>query len=288
MQLNAKDKQLNAREYKPILDPNKFAGTDSDKDIVTGIIENQIDKQNNIGFRKTNEKKVKNVWYMDTDDQELHKKNHFTVRVKQKTAGNMNYDVTFKVRHADKKIVTSVDLYTIKHQPAFKLEKQKYEEDIISPFDSIFSVSTELEYKENPNLKTCDDIISIFPNLKLDGLKGKQLVEVNWFKAEETTYKMGEIVTDDAKKAEVEFSLWSVFHLPKDKPKSQGIKSPIIGEFDMDVSVKDLIKTGENDFDVFTDPAISEINDFYNQMQNQDIIGKKNKTKTEYVYNWKK
>ena len=56
----------------------------------------------------------------------------------------------------------------------------------------------------------------------------------------------------------------------------------------MDVSVKDLIKTGENDFDVFTDPAISEINDFYNQMQNQDIIGKKNKTKTEYVYNWKK
>ena len=74
MQLNAKDKQLNAREYKPILNPNKFAGTDSDKDIVTGIIENQIDKQNNIGFRKSNEKKVKNVWYMDTDGQELHKK----------------------------------------------------------------------------------------------------------------------------------------------------------------------------------------------------------------------
>ena len=107
--------------------------------------------------------------------------------------------------------------------------------------------------------------------------------------AEETTYKLGEIVvTDDVKKAEVEFSLWSVLPLPKDKPISQGIKSLVIGEIDMDVSVKDLIKTGGNESDVFTDPAISEIKDFYNQMQNQDITGKKNKTKTEYVYDYKK
>ena len=65
MQSNAKDKQLDAREYKLILDPNEICGTDNDRDMVTGIIESQIDRQNNIRFRKTNEKKVKNVWYMD-------------------------------------------------------------------------------------------------------------------------------------------------------------------------------------------------------------------------------
>jgi len=62
------------------------------------------------------------------------------------------------------------------------------------------------------------------------------LKEVNGLEFNETNYKSGEILSDGVKKAEVGFSVWSLSS--KDGiPTNDNI--PVIGEFDIDVDVKD-------------------------------------------------
>jgi hypothetical protein len=290
MQLDTNVGQLDSREYKLILDASQLTGTDKDRDEIMSVLEGQIDKQK-ITLKKPEEKKVKTVWYLDTDSHELYRNNNFTIRSKVKPGENKKYDVTFKARHKDKNLVKSYDLQNINQQPSYKIEEQKFEEDIILQSDSKlsmaskFSTSTELEYKDYPDLKTWNDVLSIFPKLKfpnpkLDVSKDTPLTIVNGLQFEETNYKSGEILFDGVKKAEVGFSVW----LSKNDNKL------VIGEFDMDVNVRDLVNNDKSVDDVFNDPVISEIDKLYKKMQMHypSIIDKTNTTKTEYVYNYKK
>ncbi len=223
---------------------------------------------------------------MDTDSHELYRNNNLTIRLKVKLGVNKNYDVTFKARHPDKNLAKSYDLQNINLQPNFEIEEQKYEEDIISQWDnefsmaSKFSISTELEYRETASLNTWNDVLSIFPYLKFDVSKDTPLSKVNGLEFEEINYKSGEILFDSIKKAEVGFSVWS---LP-------GIDNkPVIGEFNIDVKVKDLVNNEKSVEDIFDDPVIKEIDKLYKKMNMHypSIVDKNNTTKAEYVYNYK-
>ena len=297
MQLNTNTKQLNSKEYKLILDYRKFKGTENeDRAIVTSAIEDAI-KNQNLRFEKAlPEIREKKVWYLDTDKHELHNKK-FTVRVKEKW-GTIKQQATFKIRDSDKELVKSYDLFTVNQQPVFEIDEQKFEEDIIAKFkkdgglgpENKFSISTELKYNEEPNLKTCNDMLRIFPNLKLDVPQDSPLSDVNDLKVKETNYKLGEIYFKDKKKAEFGLSVWCILDKPDiDKPDIVRLP-PVIAEFDIDVNAKDLLPIDENNNDVFSDPAIAEIREFYNNMSSESIVDKTNKTmtKTEFVYNYKK
>ena len=68
----------------------------------------------------------------------------------------------------------------------FKRKQYKFEEDITTPFKSIFSVSSVFEYNEKPDLNSYNDIESIYPSLGLDiSDKNEKLVKVNDFEANE-------------------------------------------------------------------------------------------------------
>ena len=206
------------------------------------------------------------------------KKNNFLIRVKEKVSKNSNFDVAFKARHADKELVKGYDLFSVIKQPRFEIEEQKFEEDIITISESKFSVSIELKFEEKPNLNTWNDIIKIFPNLNLNVSDGQSLLVVNQIKVEETTYKLGEILFMNDKKAEVGLSVWCL---------SDKAQSPVIAEFDINVNANDLIQGVGNNNNVFDcDPAIGEINELYRKMHSQPIVDKNNKTMTKagYVY----
>jgi hypothetical protein len=46
-----------------------------------------------------------------------------------------------------------------------KNTKAKFEEDIISPFVSKFSISSEFQDKQNPKINTIGELQSLFPGL---------------------------------------------------------------------------------------------------------------------------
>ena len=132
--------------------------------------------------------------------------------MKEKISDHINYDVAFKVRDEDKELVKNYDLFKVNKQQDFKIEEQKFEEDLLSNSTSKFSITTELEYENSPDLKSWNDILAIFPNLKLDVSKDTPLSKVNddILKIKETTIKLGELLFEEVKKAEVEFSLWYI------------------------------------------------------------------------------
>ena len=96
----------------------------------------------------------------------------------------------------------SYDLFNINQQQGFEIEEQKFEEDLLSNSASKYSISTELEYKNNPDLKTWNDVLSIFPKLKLHVSKDTPLMKVNddILKIKETTFKLGELLFEGVKK----------------------------------------------------------------------------------------
>jgi hypothetical protein len=280
VQLNTKNKQISFREYKLVFNPSQFTGTDKDIDKMLGILEGQLSNQK-LTFEQTSDNpKVKKVWYLDNQEHELYQKNNFITRVKenQKKKGDVEFDVTFKIRTAKKEMLSSYDLFTLNPLFLSKMEEQKFEEDIVSDSTSRFSISTELEYKNYPALKTWNDVLSVFPNLVLDSISDNQLVRVNGLEVRETAYKLGKLLFQGEKKAEVGFSIWT-------NPSKS--KSPVIGEFDIDINVEDLNGNNDNNNDKFSDPAVSEINELYKKLQDHPVVYRDNVTKTEYIYKYK-
>jgi hypothetical protein len=189
----------------------------------------------------------------------------------------VEYDVTFKVRTSKKETLHSYDLYTLNPDLPYKLEEQKFEEDIVSNFTSKFSVSTDSEFRNNLSIETLEDVLTIFPNLTLRNIKDSKLVSVNNLVVEETSFKLGKIFYQDIKKAEVGFNVWT--------NPSKG-KSPLLGEFDIDINVDDLFSNNKNSNDKLSDPVVGAINRLYKTLRDNSLINKDNITKTEYVYQY--
>jgi hypothetical protein len=78
-----------------------------------------------------------------------------------------------------------------------KGSKLKFEEDIIAPYVSKFSMSAQYKDNENPEINTIDKLISIFPGLNNHGLKEGKLKKVNDFEAKEISCKIGKIPFDN-------------------------------------------------------------------------------------------
>jgi hypothetical protein len=291
MQINTNAKQFDFQEYKLILDPTELSGTESDKELVVKVIE-KIAKDLKLNFVQSEEKpKQRTVWYLDTDEHDFYKKNNFTVRIKQKEKdnGKLEYDVTFKIRTPEKDKTLTNDLEPITPQDEFKIEGEAntYEEDIISKGGSQFSLSTELEFKKDKyesrfNDATCADVLSIFPKLKLDVLENKVLSNVNGIKVQETSYEIGDLLFEDLTKAKIEFSIWCML----DDSKNPTEIVPVIGEFDIDVSLKNL--STDNDQSKSSESSIKEIEALYKKMQSESIVDINGTTKTEFIYNYNK
>ena len=217
MQINPINKYLNSREYKLILKKDlfkdKFDGIEKVKSIITSQVENQGGTFNAVNP----EFKLKKVWYLDTENHELYKNknNGLLIRVKENQE-KQGYKVEIKVRKPNRNDAASYDLLHPEKSEKyeFKDEKYKFEEDIKTPSDSVFSVSSVFEYKQELYLNSYNDILSIYPSLSLDvSDKQAKLVKVNDFEADEFNPDLGEIIFANGKSAQIQLSIWNS---PKD------------------------------------------------------------------------
>ena len=196
-----------------------------------------------------------------------------------KVGAYKKYDITFKNRNSDKSEAVSFDLSGFQAGSNFKFKENKFEEDIITPFESKFSISTKFTSKEYPLLDTYKDIVDIFPKLNLDILENECLSKVNGIEVNEVSYNLGEIEYHDAMDGGMQLGIWY-----------DSNELPIIAEFDIDVEAKNLTNSYEIRSKEFPPSKIHKINKFYMILQGEESIVNldTSKTKTQYVYEFGK
>ena len=287
MQSQTINGQFNSREYKMILNPVEFSDESEGRKKVIDIIKSQIEKQKGTFEEDVFDREEKNVWYVDTEKHALYRINNFIVRVKEETTDNVKkYDVTFKNRDKDRVRAASHELSKPVLKPGSTLKDHKFEEDILTLSDRKFSAQAKIEYNQMPDLKTYQDILSIYPDLQLDISPYEILSKVNDFAATEISYDLGKLIFKNGKKAKVQISLW--YSLKDNGRKSiDSIETPLIGEFDIDVKAEALTGADGSISEEFPDSIMADIDEFYGALQQKDIADKgANKTKTQYAYDY--
>ena len=114
-----------------------------------------------------------------------------------------------KNRDDDRHNALKYDLSKPKKTLNYKKPEFKFEEDILTPFHSKFSASTNFESEQKPKIETWQDILYVFPNLLDLGIPSTEsLLRVNGFMAKEFSYELGNIIFKDGNKAKTGISLW--------------------------------------------------------------------------------
>jgi hypothetical protein len=284
LQMNPINKYLNSREYKVMLKKDLFKDKGEGIKKVISILKTQVEGQGGtFNSDVPDEDKSKKVWYLDTKNHKLYENTGLLIRVKENQETS-EFKVEFKIRNSDRNKAASYDLYNPKKNSDydFKRKQYKFEEDITTPFNGVFSVSSVFEYKKKPTLNSFKDIESIYPSLGIDLLdKNKKIEKVNDFEAEEFNPDLGEIIFENGKSAQIQLSIW---YSPEDN------SSPCIVEFDLDVDAEKPSNDNDDKFEEFPQSKMAKIDKLYKNLQGEsiDIADlKASKTKTRFVYEWK-
>ena len=283
---------LDSREFKLILKPNIFQDLNKGIKKVQKIIGKEVEMLNG-KFKPDSdlEQKFRRTYYLDTLNFRLKSKNFF-LRVRE-DIDSKKYDITLKCIHPDRYISASYDLSS-----SMKKSTIKFEEDIIAPHISKFSISINYEENQEPEINNLEKLKAIFPGLHTHDLGDGMLEKVNKFEAKEISVKLGKVsynnntdVKDDDYEIKTFLNLW---YSPKNKRK------PVIVEFTYDY---DAIKKKEDGkeqnkgkketktlIEEFPFSLVRNAYQFYNSLQDRKKIVdlESSKTKTEFAYKCKK
>lgn len=276
------NKPLDSRELKLILDPKRFQDLNSGIEKFQQIVKSEMDSLGGT-FEKEKDIKMKHrrTWYLDTENFELKSKNFFFRIREEEDEGDKEYDVTLKCRHEDRYISADYDL----NSSIKKDYEVKFEEDIIAPYVSKFSMSAKYKDSEKPEIHSIDELKSIFPGLHNHGLKEGKLKKVNDFEAKEISCKIGKILfdndnSDEDNQIKTDLNFW---YLPNDG------RIPLIVEFTFHYSAKKR----KNDTDKllmeeFPFSLVQNAYEFYHALQDSRIVDlESSKTKTCFAYDYK-
>lgn len=276
MNVTQYNRPINSREFKLMLNTTAFINRNEGIKKLSNILQFQLKNQNGEFEENDIEEKNRLTRYLDTSRYDLDaKKFLFRVREEKETNG---YNVTLKCRHPDRYVSALYDLSS-----SMKNMKTKFEEDIITPFVSKFSLSAEFQDKREPKFDTIEEFRTLFP--KLNGLdkvpSTESLKKVNNFEAMEVSCKIGKIVFENKKDVNAYLNLWYI---------SNEEKVPVIVEFTYNYSAKDRDSDSNGILlEEFPRSLVKEGDKLYLALQEQRIVDLDvAKTKTEYAYQYKK
>ena len=281
------NRSLDSREFKLILKPKIFQDLNEGIKKVQKIIDKEVKMLNGKFIPDSDLKqKFRRTYYLDTLNFRLKSKNFF-LRVREDKESN-KYDITLKCRHPDRYISASYDLSS-----SMKKSTIKFEEDIIAPHVSKFSISVNFEENQEPEINNLEKLKTIFPGLQTQDLGDGILEKVNKFEANEISVKLGKIsynnnkdVEDDDDEIKTFLNLW---YSPKNKGK------PVIVEFTYDYAAikkkeegkeQNKVKKEKILIEEFPFSLVRNTYQFYNSLQDRKKIVdlKSSKTKTDFVY----
>jgi hypothetical protein len=278
---------LDSREFKLIVKPQLFVDINTGIKKVQRLVDNEIKKLNGKFKPDDSDLKLKyrRTYFLDTSDFRLHSKNFF-LRIREDNKPS-KYNVTLKCRHPDRYISSA---YNLSDSNTHEL---KFEEDIITPHVSKFSMSVNFDQDQEPNFNSIKDLKSKFRGLRSYDLGDGKLLKVNNFEAEEISVKLGKVaydVKDEQDKGDNKINLFLNFwYSPKDK------KLPVIVEFTYSYSALKRGKSSPNKgnkgkmlFEEFPYYIVKNTYEFYTSLQSTEIADlSASRTKTEFAYNYK-
>jgi len=278
---------LDSREFKLILKPKIFKNLNKGIKKIQKIIDHKVDTLN--GRFKPNpdiKLKYRRTYYLDTVNYKLRSKNFF-LRIREDKQSN-KYTTTLKCRHPDRYISAEYDLSGPKNHT-------KFEEDIIAPHISKFSISADFNSDREPEIYSLTELNKMFPRISKYDVDEGRLEKVNNFEAREISVELGKISYNgkndkNEKKHDNEINTSLNFWYLS---KKQSV--PLIVEFTYDYSAKNNGKGEKNknnklktQIEEFPLSLVRNTYDFYNSMQDTKVVDlKSSKTKTEFAYQYK-
>jgi len=275
------NRPISSREFKLMLNTNSFINRKEGIRKFSEILQFQLRNQNGEFEGEDDiEEKKRLTSYLDTNKYDLNAKK-FLFRIREEKEIN-EYNVTLKCRHPDRYVSALHDLSS----PRKNMET-KFEEDIISPFVSKFSLSAEYQDKRKPKIDTIGELRSLFPGL--DGLDNihstERLKKVNDFEAVEVSCEIGKIIFENKKKKDINTYL-NVWYVSSEE------NTPVIIEFTYKYGAKAEDPHTESNgmlLEEFPRSLVRDGDKLYMSLQEHRIVDLDvAKTKTEYAYQYKK
>ena len=239
---------VTSREYKLMLNTDRFKEKDKGADRFLDLIELLINKQGGNIIEKQNKEERRQTSYLDTPQFAFHQSG-FALRLREEEHG---YQINLKYRDPDRYISAAQDL------SSSQKGKIKFEEDILPPFLSKFSHSNSIETEVIPQLETIKQVASLFPVItKLNIDENTPVKIANGFKAVEVVRKLCKFQFGNTETIKSSLSFW---YLASD------VEWPLVAEFSFDY---DAAKNEENDLERYSLSAVVGASDFFRALQQQ-------------------
>jgi uncharacterized protein YjbK len=263
------NKPITSREYKLILNANRFKNRRQGTEAFWELIECLVEKLGGKSEKEVKEEE-RQTYYLDTVGLALYRQG-FILRVREEQPDISK--ITLKYRHTDRYLSASQDL-------SFTDEKSKckFEEDILANASSKFSHSVSIKKKKpwsvENEIKTMDDVIKLFPGLKdLDSCNHANMRIVNDFKAHEIACKLGHLDFDQGQ-TEIKAVLSFWYGLGKQD------EIPLIVEFSFDYDA-----LANNQLEQFPIEVVKKTHCWFETLKKQvGWVSEPAMTKTSYAY----
>lgn len=185
---------VTSREYKLMLRTDHFRERERGAAAYWNLVEFLIrERQGNEIYKKQDRQLRRVTSYLDTPGTEL-RKHGYVVRAREEYDKHGEFDgykITLKFRSPDRYIAAAKDMSC---SDAIDDCDDKFEEDILPPFNSKFARSVSFRTGEMPTLDNIGQVQDLFPGLEALPIPASTPINVvNGFRAHEISYRVGQL-----------------------------------------------------------------------------------------------
>jgi len=252
--MSASNHPVTSREYKLMLNADRFKDRDQGSQVFLGLLDFLIGKEGGNIIERQNKEERRQTSYLDTPESALHQ-NGFTLRLRKEAKAEDGFQINLKYRASDRYISAAQDLSSP------QADKTKFEEDILPPFVSKFSHSSSIKTKTRPDLSSIEKIAVLFPGLEKLNIEGDTAVKtVNDFRANEVVRKLCKFQFGEPPIIKASLSFWYLTEEENDWP--------LVGEFSFDYDELDG-GTGADSMETYPSQVVEGTNQLFSALQSQ-------------------
>lgn len=254
--MSASNRPVTSREYKLMLNADRFKDRDQGSQVFLGLLDFLIGKEGGKIIEPQNKEERRQTSYLDTPESAL-RQNGFTLRLRKEAKAEDGFQITLKYRASDRYISAAQDLSSP------RADKIKFEEDILPPFVSKFSHSSSIKTKTMPDLSSIEKVAVLFPGLEKLNIEGDTAVKtVNDFIATEVVRKLCKFQFGEPPTIKASLSFW---YLTEDENVW-----PLVAEFSFDYDGLDVNGgTSGDSTETYPSRVVEGANQLFSALQSQ-------------------
>lgn len=254
--MNSSNYPVTSREYKLMLNTDRFKDREKGCQVFLNLIEFLIQKEDGVieeAGKDINEEK-RHTSYLDTPELAL-RQHGYSLRLRREDGTEGGFQITLKYRASDRYIAANQDLSSTQKS------KHKFEEDILPPFVSKFSQSVSIKFSKKPDLTSMQQIVALFPGLKKLLIDEKTPIKtINEFEAFEVVRKLCKFHFTKSTDIKASLSFWYLTEEMNDWP--------LVGEFSFDYDMPDD-EINEEKLEKYPAQVVEGTNRFFSALQSQ-------------------